>query len=118
MLVGDLLPGEHALLKTPPLADSVELLGPQPYETAMNFAAGATMLLLVTPPELRSIATRKLFDYLAVRRPVFALAEGNEAARILAETLRRDVRHPRSSRFGGRRPVAGLFLMAGRPPGR
>ena len=86
VLVGDLLPGEHALLKTPPLADSVELLGPQPYETAMNFAAGATMLLLVTPPELRSIATRKLFDYLAVRRPVFALAEGNEAARILAET--------------------------------
>ena len=33
-----------------------------------------------------SIATRKIFDYLAVRRPVFALAEGNEAAGILAET--------------------------------
>ena len=44
------------------------------------------MLLLVTPPGLRSIATRKLFDYLAARRPVFALAEDNEAARILAET--------------------------------
>jgi hypothetical protein len=61
-------------------------MGPQPYETALRIAAGATMLLLITPPGLRSIATRKLFDYLAVRRPVLALAEGNEAARILRET--------------------------------
>ena len=26
-----------------------------------------------------SVATRKIFDYLAVRRPVFALAQDNEA---------------------------------------
>ncbi len=86
VVVGDLLPDEQRRLQTPPLGDHVEVLGRQPYETAMNLAAGATMLLLVTPPGLRSIATRKLFDYLAVRRPVFALAEDNEAARILAET--------------------------------
>ena len=86
VLVGDLLPQERALLQTPLLAECCQFLGRQPYETAMDLAAGATMLLLVTPPGLRSIATRKIFDYLAVRRPVFALAEDNEAAGILAET--------------------------------
>ncbi len=86
LLVGDLSSQEQALLKTPLLAECCQFLGRQPYQTAMDLAAGATMLLLVTPPGLRSIATRKIFDYLAVRRPVFALAEGNEAAGILAET--------------------------------
>ena len=86
VLVGELSAEERALLTAPGLADRIELLGQQPYETALSISAGATMLLLVTPPRLRSIATRKLFDYLAVRHPIFALAEGNEAARILAET--------------------------------
>ncbi len=86
VLVGDFLREERALWSRPPLAGCVEQHGPCPYEQAMHLAAGATMLLLVTPPGLRSIATRKLFDYLAVRRPVFALAQGNEAARILEET--------------------------------
>jgi len=86
VLVGDFLREERALWSRPPLSACVEQHGPYPYEQAMHIAAGATMLLLVTPPGLRSIATRKLFDYLAVRRPVFALAHGNEAARILEET--------------------------------
>ena len=86
VLVGDLPPRERAILKSSPVADRIDVMGEQPYETALRISAGATMLLLVTPPGLRSIATRKIFDYLAARRPVFALAEGNEAARIVSET--------------------------------
>jgi hypothetical protein len=86
VLAGEFSAAERALWSEPPLAGCVEERGPCPYDEALSLAVGATMLLLVTPPGLRSIATRKLFDYLAARRPVFALAEGNEAARILGET--------------------------------
>ena len=85
-VVGDLSLRERTAVKSSPAADRIELMGEQPYEKALRISSGATMLLLVTPPGLRSIATRKIFDYLAARRPVFALAEGNEAARIVAET--------------------------------
>ena len=71
---------------SPPVSAYVEQRGPIPYEETLRLSAGASMLLLTTPPGQRSMATRKLFDYLAVRRPVFALAEDNEAARILHET--------------------------------
>lgn len=86
VLLGAFSDREKALWSLPPLAGCVEELGRRPYDDAQRLAAGATMLLLVTPPGLWSVATRKLFDYLAVRRPVFALADGNEAARILDET--------------------------------
>jgi hypothetical protein len=85
-LVGAYRPRERDLWCEAPVADCVEELSERSYEEAVAISASADMLLLVTPPGLRSIATRKLFDYLAVRQPIFALAEANEAARILAET--------------------------------
>jgi hypothetical protein len=86
VLLGNFTDDERRLWQTPGVAECVEELGHKPYDEAQRIAAGATMLLLTTPPGLRSIATRKLFDYLAVARPIFALAEGNEAARIVGET--------------------------------
>ena len=85
-LVGSYDQQERALWSSPPVSEYVRQLGPVPYEEALRLSAGATMLLLATMTGQRSVATRKLFDYLAVRRPVFALAEDNEAARILKET--------------------------------
>jgi len=85
-LVGQYSDDERALWSEAPLASHVEELGPRPYEDALRISAGATMLLLLTPHGQRSVATRKIFDYLAVARPVFALAEDNEAARILGVT--------------------------------
>ncbi len=82
------------MLKSSPAADRIDVVGEQPYETALRISAGATMLLLVTPAGLRSIATRKIFDYLAARRPIFAMADGNEAARILERNPRGNVRAP------------------------
>jgi hypothetical protein len=84
VLVGDYTAAERRGLA--PLAPWLELHGPCSPHQAQRLAATATMLLLVTPPGLCSIATRKLFDYLAVCRPIFALAEDNEASRVLTET--------------------------------
>ena len=50
---------------------------------ALQRAAGA--LLLMTSDRV-SEATGKLFEYLGSGRPIIALAEGNEAARIVEET--------------------------------
>ncbi len=85
-LLGRFTDDERAIWSQSPLADVVQELAECDYVGAQRVAAGATMLLLLTPPNQRSIATRKLFDYLAVERPVFALARGNEAARILEST--------------------------------
>jgi glycosyltransferase involved in cell wall biosynthesis len=52
--------------------------------TRLQRAAGA--LILMTSPGLASHATGKLFEYLTAGRPIIALADGNEAARIVAET--------------------------------
>jgi hypothetical protein len=86
VLVGDYSAEEKNLWSGAPLSGCVEFMGQRPYAEALSLSAGADMLLLVTPPGLKSIATRKIFDYLKARRPVLALAEGNEAERIVAET--------------------------------
>jgi hypothetical protein len=52
----------------------------------MRLAAGATMLLLVAPRGLRSVIPRKLFDYLAAKRPIFAVSDENEITRMLQGT--------------------------------
>jgi glycosyltransferase involved in cell wall biosynthesis len=51
----------------------------------LRIQRGADALLLVTGRN-RSEATGKLFEYLASGRPIVALADGNEAARIIRET--------------------------------
>ena len=86
LLAGGFTEGERALWQNSPLAQVVEERGPAPYEQAMQMAASATMLLLVIPPGVRSVVPRKLFDYLAARRPVLAVSDENEATEILRET--------------------------------
>lgn len=48
--------------------------------------SGADALLLVTAPGHLTAAPRKIFDYLAARRPILALTGESEAARIIRET--------------------------------
>lgn len=86
VLMGYFTESERALWSAPPLSAVVQEFDTSPYEEAMRLAAGATMLLLLSPRGLQSVIPRKLFDYLAARRPIFALTEENEITRILRET--------------------------------
>jgi glycosyltransferase involved in cell wall biosynthesis len=67
-------------------ADMVRHVGHLPRESLMALERQADALLLVTAPKLVSLATGKLFEYLAAGTPIIALAQGNDAARIVEET--------------------------------
>jgi len=86
VLAGDFTASERELWRGRPFSRNVEEKGEVSTREARELAAGASMCLLVTAPGCTSVATRKLFDYLSVRRPIFALADENEARRIIAET--------------------------------
>lgn len=62
-----------------------EHLGTVDRRSALALQRSADALLLVTS-NAASEATGKLFEYLGAGRPILALADGNEAARIVKET--------------------------------
>ena len=63
----------------------VRTVGELPRAEALRLQREANALLLITSHE-SSIATGKLYEYLAAGRPILALAGDNEAASIVAET--------------------------------
>lgn len=64
----------------------VRLWGHQPRAKALGLQRKADVLLLITAPDKASIATGKIFEYLAANKPILALTRGTEAARIVNET--------------------------------
>ncbi|MCP2501620.1 MAG: hypothetical protein NCA08_08675 [Deltaproteobacteria bacterium] len=64
----------------------VKIWGHKPRAMALGFQRKADILLLITAPDKPSIATGKLFEYLAANRSILALTRGTEAARIVKET--------------------------------
>jgi len=76
---------DQRLIAEADLGDAVEHRGLVTRDESLSIQRGADALLLVTGHN-RSEATGKLFEYLASGRPILALAEGNEAARIVRET--------------------------------
>jgi glycosyltransferase involved in cell wall biosynthesis len=64
----------------------VKLWGQQSRARAIGFQRKADVLLLITAPDKASIATGKLFEYLAANKPILALTRGTEAERIVRET--------------------------------
>lgn len=73
------------LLRDPRLAGVVRYLGFIPRAEVIELQRRADTLLLLTSDRV-SEATMKLFEYLGSGRPILALAENNEAARIVSET--------------------------------
>jgi len=53
---------------------------------ALRYQKSADLLLLVAPPEARSVATGKIFEYLAASKPILALTEGTVAEDIIKKT--------------------------------
>jgi glycosyltransferase involved in cell wall biosynthesis len=75
---------EQALLADERLGGMARSVGSleRPQALALQRAADS-LLVLATGASTRSVATNKLFEYLAARRPVLVLGDGSEAARIV-----------------------------------
>jgi hypothetical protein len=87
VFAGPLTTAETKELEAPDLTGSVKLLGPLGRDAVLSLQRQAGSLLVITEgPSRRSVATGKLFEYLAARRPILVLGEETEAARIVAET--------------------------------
>jgi glycosyltransferase involved in cell wall biosynthesis len=86
VIAGPLEVEEERYLAEMDPADMVRHVGHLSRESLMALERRADALLLITAPKLVSLATGKLFEYLAAKRPIIALAQGNEAARIVDRT--------------------------------
>ncbi|MCK9247458.1 MAG: glycosyltransferase [Solirubrobacteraceae bacterium] len=85
VVLGGLDKREEALLAPLQQAGRVVAVGQVSRETAIMTQREADALLLLTAPGRASHATGKLYEYLAARRPVIALAEGSAAASIVRD---------------------------------
>jgi glycosyltransferase involved in cell wall biosynthesis len=84
--VGQLTTAEKNRLAPLEEQGMVKLWGHKPRAMALGFQRKADILLLITAPDKASIATGKLFEYLAANKPILALTRGTEAARIVNDT--------------------------------
>jgi len=78
-------PEEERLVVSYDVGETVRRVGHLPRAAALALQRQADVLLLLTSRKT-SAATGKVVEYLAAGKPILALAEGNEAARIVAET--------------------------------
>lgn len=83
--IGQLTQAEQTLLSNAGLGDQLSLVGPVAYQQAIQAQLAADVLLLVTVPGVSSVATNKLFEYLASGRPILALTGQSAAAALIRE---------------------------------
>jgi glycosyltransferase involved in cell wall biosynthesis len=83
VFAGALGDGERAAIEDPTLRGMARAVGalPRPQTLALQRAADA--LLVIAPDRRLSVATGKLYEYLAARRPILVLGEHSAAARIV-----------------------------------
>ena len=86
VFAGPLSTRERELLAADDLTGLVKVVGWLERPRALALQRAADTLLVVTEGASRSsVATGKVFEYLAARRPILVLGEGTEAARIVAD---------------------------------
>jgi glycosyltransferase involved in cell wall biosynthesis len=85
VIAGRLTQGEEATFAEPGFRQVVSPVGPLPRSDALALQRQADGLLLITSRHA-SPASGKLVEYLAAGKPILALADGNEPARIVSET--------------------------------
>ena len=87
VFAGSLTDAEREALAAPDLAEQVRFVGWLERARALALQQAADALLVVTGgAERPSVATGKLFEYLASGRPILVLGDETEAARIVGET--------------------------------
>jgi len=86
VFVGALSAREQELLAADDLSGLVKVAGwlERPHALALQRAAD-TLVIVTEGPSRSSVATGKVFEYLAAKRPILVLGEGTEAARIVAD---------------------------------
>jgi glycosyltransferase involved in cell wall biosynthesis len=85
VVAGRLTRADRDLISRSGVSDDVEHVGVLERAEALALQRSADALVLLTS-RATSEATGKIFEYLAAGRPIVALAEGNEAERIVHET--------------------------------
>lgn len=83
---GQLTPHERAMLSPFVHLGIVILWGQIERNLALNLQRNANYLLLITAPDRASLASGKIFEYLAANKVILALTRGTEAARIIMRT--------------------------------
>ena len=118
VFAGPLSQEERDLMTSPDVAPFVRVAGPLERERTLRLQREADTLLVVTEgSSRRSVATGKLFEYLAAGRPVLVLGEETEAARIVTETgsgFATSAEDPKAIADALRRVAAGDVDIAGR----
>ncbi|MEW5763104.1 MAG: glycosyltransferase family 4 protein [Bacillota bacterium] len=86
----------YELVRRLGLEDVVEIMGKLPHREALAVLKGADLLLLIgdAVPEAEAYIPGKLYEYMAVGRPVLALVAPGEAERIVGECRLGRVVHP------------------------
>ena len=86
VFAGPLSDEERELLAAPELEGTVRALGSLDRPRTLALQRAADSLLVITEGRRRSVATGKVYEYLAAARPVLVLGEETDAARIVSET--------------------------------
>jgi glycosyltransferase involved in cell wall biosynthesis len=86
VLAGRLDNVQRERLEASGLTGVVRHVGMLTRREAIALQRGADALLLLTSRQLSWEAPGKLFEYMSAGRPILALAQGNEAARVVTET--------------------------------
>jgi glycosyltransferase involved in cell wall biosynthesis len=108
-IVGALPPRERDEFADIP---TVRVIPHRPRQFVLALQRRADALVLVTPRGDPSIATGKLFEYIGAARPILALAEANEAVRLVTE-LRVGVVVPEDD---AAKVADAIAALAARPP--
>jgi glycosyltransferase involved in cell wall biosynthesis len=82
-VAGPLAEPEAELLAADVSPARITLLGALARERALSLQREADALLLIAQPTRSQLLNIKLFEYLAARRPILALAAGTEAGRVV-----------------------------------
>lgn len=83
VFAGTFASDEIAAMNAPDLRGIVKFVGSLEHRRAVGLQQAADGLLLITSLAFAHVATGKLYEYLAARKPIFALASRNAATEIL-----------------------------------